>query len=82
MIEATVEKFVAGADCVWHNAAAVGPFHPRALYFEVNYQGTLNVLRAGQDRYFGESELLGKTAAAGPSASRPLRCRIPTPHES
>ena len=44
--EETVAKFVAGADCVWHNAAAVGPFHPRALYFEVNYQGTLNVIRA------------------------------------
>jgi NAD(P)-dependent dehydrogenase (short-subunit alcohol dehydrogenase family) len=22
---------VKGADCVWHNAAAVGPFHPREL---------------------------------------------------
>ena len=44
--EETVAKFVAGVDCVWHNAAAVGPFHPRALYFEVNYQGTLNVIRA------------------------------------
>ena len=42
----TVAELVKGADCVWHNAAAVGPFHPRALYFEVNYQGTLNVIRA------------------------------------
>jgi nucleoside-diphosphate-sugar epimerase len=23
-----------GADCVWHNAAAVGPFHPKKLYEE------------------------------------------------
>ena len=56
--------------CVWHNAAAVGPFHPYDLYpkeiesaaiappthisgvhpdlryFKVNYEGTLNVIRA------------------------------------
>mmetsp|Transcript_2292 Transcript_2292/g.5578 ORF Transcript_2292/g.5578 Transcript_2292/m.5578 type:complete len:413 (+) Transcript_2292:48-1286(+) len=35
-----------GADCVWHNAAAVGPFHPTELYKQVNYQGTLNVIAA------------------------------------
>ena len=39
-------KLVAGADCVWHNAAAVGPFHPYELYFKVNYEGTLAVIRA------------------------------------
>lgn len=33
-------------DCVWHNAAAVGPFHPKPLYRKVNYEGTLNVLAA------------------------------------
>lgn len=43
---ATLDKLVAGADCVWHNAAAVGPFHPKKLYFKVNYEGSLNVLRA------------------------------------
>ncbi|KAH8612972.1 RmlD substrate binding domain [Trypanosoma vivax] len=37
---------VAGADCVWHLAAAVGPFHPRELYYKVNYEGTRNVVRA------------------------------------
>jgi hypothetical protein len=31
---------------VWHNAAAVGPFHPQELYMQVNYQGTLNVIAA------------------------------------
>ena len=35
-----------GVDCVWHNAAAVGPFHPRPLYRRVNYEGTLNILAA------------------------------------
>lgn len=35
-----------GADCVWHNAAAVGPFHPKDLYMKVNYKGTLNVIDA------------------------------------
>ena len=43
---AAVDRLVSGVDCVWHNAAAVGPFHPRELYFRVNHQGTLNVLRA------------------------------------
>jgi nucleoside-diphosphate-sugar epimerase len=32
--------------CVWHNAAAVGPFHPLPLYHKVNYLGTLNILTA------------------------------------
>lgn len=35
-----------GADCVWHNAAAVGPFHPQELYKRVNYDGTMNVIAA------------------------------------
>ena len=43
---AAVAKLVAGADCVWHNAAAVGPFHPKPLYFKVNHEGTLVVLDA------------------------------------
>ena len=44
--EAKVAAAVAGADCVWHNAAAVGPFHPKPLYTRVNLEGTKNVLRA------------------------------------
>lgn len=28
-----------GVDCVWHNAAAVGPFHPQSLYDKVNHIG-------------------------------------------
>ncbi len=35
-----------GIDCVWHLAAAVGPFHPDDLYERINYQGTLNVIEA------------------------------------
>lgn len=35
-----------GADCVFHIAAAVGPFHPQELYRKVNYVGTLNVIEA------------------------------------
>lgn len=30
-----VLKIVEGAECVWHNAAAVGPYHPEALYTKV-----------------------------------------------
>lgn len=42
----TCLSVVQGADCVWHNAAAVGPFHPKDLYYKVNYQGTLNIIKA------------------------------------
>jgi len=43
---ASVERAVAGADCVWHNAAAVGPYHPMQLYEDVNHGGTLHVIAA------------------------------------
>ncbi|ORC85247.1 NAD(P)-dependent steroid dehydrogenase protein [Trypanosoma theileri] len=41
-----VSKAIKGADCVWHLAAAVGPFHPRELYYRVNCVGTENVIMA------------------------------------
>jgi nucleoside-diphosphate-sugar epimerase len=41
-----VERAIKGADCVWHLAAAVGPFHPFNVYERVNYGGTLNVIAA------------------------------------
>lgn len=31
----TVMDIMEGADCVWHIAAAVGPYHPTALYTKV-----------------------------------------------
>jgi len=37
-----------GVGCVWHNAAAVGPFHPQPLYFKVNYGGTLNIIESAK----------------------------------
>ena len=43
---ALVAKVVDGADCVWHMAAAVGPFHPKSLYRQVNYEGTMTVVAA------------------------------------
>lgn len=41
-----VSAAIKGADCVWHLAAAVGPFHPKNLYERVNHGGTVNVIRA------------------------------------
>ena len=41
-----VAKVVDGTDCVWHMAAAVGPFHPKPLYRQVNYEGTMTVVAA------------------------------------
>jgi len=34
--------------CVWHNAAAVGPFHPKPLYYKVNYEGTQNIIESAK----------------------------------
>jgi len=33
-----VAAAIAGADCVWHNGAAVGPYHPSQLYEDVNHK--------------------------------------------
>jgi nucleoside-diphosphate-sugar epimerase len=44
-LDAVVEAFK-GADCVWHNAAAVGPFLPKPFYHEINVVGTQNVIEA------------------------------------
>ena len=41
-----VMNAVKGAECVWHIAAAVGPYHPRELYHKVNVEGTLHVIEA------------------------------------
>jgi len=41
-----VNRVVQGADCVWHVAALVGPYHPHHLYTKVNYDGTVNILNA------------------------------------
>lgn len=43
---AAVSRAIKGADCVWHVAAAVGPYHPDALYERVNVGGTANVIAA------------------------------------
>ena len=45
---AHLERVFRGVDCVWHNAAAVGPFHPRELHYAVNFQGTLAVITAAK----------------------------------
>lgn len=31
-----VFKIIEGAQCVWHNAAAVGPYHPEEVYYKVD----------------------------------------------
>lgn len=43
---AKLTQLCKGIDCVFHMAAAVGPFHPKELYTRVNYFGTLNVIEA------------------------------------
>jgi len=46
--KADVAAAIVGADCVWHVGAAVGPFHPRELYEDINVNGTRHVLEACQ----------------------------------
>ena len=41
-----VDEAIKGADCVWHIAALVGPYHARDMYDKVNRVGTLNVIEA------------------------------------
>ena len=41
-----VDDLCEGADCVWHIAALVGPFHNKDMYFKVNYEGTLNIINS------------------------------------
>jgi nucleoside-diphosphate-sugar epimerase len=53
---AAVDAAVEGADCVWHLAAAVGPFHPQAVYAKINHGGTLNVIASC--KRFGVAKLV------------------------
>ena len=41
-----IKNACVGAECVFHIAALVGPYHPLEAYYKVNYEGTLNVLNA------------------------------------
>jgi len=41
-----VDSVIQGADVVFHIAAVVGTFHPKKLYEEVNFDGTMNILEA------------------------------------
>ena len=43
---AAVAEACKGAGCVWHNGAAVGPYHPEELYDAVNHIGSVNVVEA------------------------------------
>jgi nucleoside-diphosphate-sugar epimerase len=42
----SVSNACSGADCIFHIAALVGPYHSNESFFKVNYEGTLNVLAA------------------------------------
>lgn len=42
------------ADCVWHTAGLVGPFHARHAYEAVNHRGTLHVIAACKHHGIGK----------------------------
>ncbi|CAM9262091.1 unnamed protein product [Ectocarpus fasciculatus] len=44
-----LDRLCKGIDCVFHIAALVGPYHATAMYKKVNYDGTVNLLKACQD---------------------------------
>ena len=58
-----VFRVVSGADCVWHNAAAVGPYHPEEVYYKVNYEGTLHVIDAC--KHHGCKKLVFSSVSSG-----------------
>lgn len=37
-------------DCIFHIAALVGPYHPKDAYYQVNYEGTKNILRLANEK--------------------------------
>jgi nucleoside-diphosphate-sugar epimerase len=37
-------------DCVFHIAALVGPYHVKEAYYKVNYEGSLNILKACREQ--------------------------------
>ena len=41
-----LKKAFKGIDSVWHIGALVGPYHAYEMYEKVNYEGTLNVVKA------------------------------------
>ena len=43
-----------GLTHIFHIAALVGPYVPKALYYDVNYQGTLNVLEGARKHKVGK----------------------------
>jgi len=49
-----------GVDCVFHIAALVGPFYPKDLYKKVNYDGTVNVIKACKE--LGIKKLVGSSS--------------------
>ena len=57
-----VKKAIKGADCVWHIAALVGPYHEKEMYEQVNHVGTKN--------HVGTSGANSVTRAKGFVASR------------
>lgn len=44
-----LKKAFKGIDSVWHIGALVGPYHAYEMYEKVNYEGTLNVVKACQE---------------------------------
>ena len=55
-----VLKAFRGCDCVWHVGALVGPYHKKTAYYDVNYIGTLNVIRACKQ--LSISKLIGSSS--------------------
>jgi nucleoside-diphosphate-sugar epimerase len=42
----SVSRASRGVECVFHVAALVGPYHPIDKYIQVNYHGSMNILKA------------------------------------
>lgn len=67
-----MESICEGADCVWHVAALVGPYHPKEAYYKVNYEGTLNVINACKKHKVGGVGCCAPSPGFAIEASSPL----------
>ncbi|KAJ1496173.1 hypothetical protein T484DRAFT_1759980, partial [Baffinella frigidus] len=61
---AALEAVFNGAECIFHIAALVGPFHKKEMYARVNVEGTKNVIKACK------SQGVKKVVCAGTPSTR------------
>jgi len=74
-----VSEACSGITHIYHIAALVGPYFPKPLYYDVNYQGTLNMLEGGENGRGGGEGRKGCRRLSEQETQRPLYTHILSP---